>query len=314
MTRPACLPHGHRVQHRRHHLHARSSAPRPRPPRSARTSSRRRCSAWNPVSDAGYYIVYVYNDRSMTNEVASINETAVYGTHVDAADDAAARQPGRHGVLLVRPSPCKAPGRCSKDPRGTANSATHAFDKRSNPISGLEERIHDTSSVLTGDVPEFDDEVVFSWDDYLDTNQAGNDLDVTAMPSTVEAHTYRVQISTSDSFPSTSATTTSPSLDQTSYTRVVQDAARGSAVLAGAGDRRRRQRAGLEPEQEPDRQRPRDQEGLPRPVAGRRRPTTAPPRATRPSSGARSTTRRSTTSRSTRTTTRRCPRPTAWSA
>ena len=99
-----------------------------------------------------------------------------------------------------------------------ANAATHAFDKRSNPISGLEERIHDTSSVLTGDVPEFDDEVVFSWDDYLDTNQAGNDLDVTAMPSTVEAHTYRVQISTSDSFPSTSATTTSPVLDQTSYT------------------------------------------------------------------------------------------------
>jgi hypothetical protein len=171
---------------------------------------------WDPKPQAGYYLVYVYNDRDMTNptplDVETVSGTMWQPPQTMLKDS----QAGTAYYWYVRP--CKAPGRCAPDPLGTTNAATNAFDKRSNPISGLEERIHDTSAVLTGDVPEFDDEVVFSWDDYLDTNQAGNDLDVTAMPSTVEAQTYKVQVSTSDTFPNTSATFTSPVIDQTSYT------------------------------------------------------------------------------------------------
>ena len=141
------------------------------------------------TAEAGYYIVYVYNDRSMTN-VGRVDQRDRRLRHaVDATDDTGCRDSQAGTAYYWYVLAVQGSGRCSKDPRGTANAATHAFDKRSNPISGLEERIHDTSSrSCTGDVPEFDDEVVFSWDDYLDTNQAGNDLDVTAMPSTVEAH------------------------------------------------------------------------------------------------------------------------------
>lgn len=171
---------------------------------------------WNPINDAGYYTIYVYNDRDMTNPVTPINDTKVYNTMwAPPATMLKDSQAGTAYYWYVRP--CKALNRCAADPRGTANAATNAFDKRSNPIAGLAERQHESTDVLTGAVPSFADEVDFSWDDYLTTNQTGNALDVTGLPSTVEASSYRVQISSSSSFPATSVTTTSPLLDQTSY-------------------------------------------------------------------------------------------------
>ena len=193
----------------------------------------------------------------------------VYGTHVDAA-----RRPARATARPARPTT----GTSSRARRPAGARRIRAARPTRRPTRSTSARTRSRGSrsgcttrrrALTGDVPEFDDEVVFSWDDYLDTNQAGNDLDVTAMPSTVEAHTYRVQVSTSDSFPSTSATDhIAGRLDQTSYTVSSKTLPEGPLFWRVQAIDARRQRAGVEPEQEPDRQRARDQEGLPRPVAG----------------------------------------------
>jgi hypothetical protein len=172
---------------------------------------------WDPKPDAGYYIVYVYNDRDMTNAttLGAAGEIVSGTTWTPPSTMLRDSQAGTAYYWYVRP--CKSPSRCAPDPLGTADVATNAFDKRSNPISGLQVRLHDNDAVLTDDVPQFADEVVFSWDDYLDTNQDGNALDVTGLPSTVEAKSYRVQVSTSPTFPTGSATFTSPNIDQTSY-------------------------------------------------------------------------------------------------
>ncbi len=170
---------------------------------------------WQSVPHAAYYMVYLSRDLQLTNLIynpVTNPKARTSNTMWAPQEQLPDSQAGTAYYWVIRP--CKATGVCAPDP----TAATHSFDKRSNPISGLEERQHESDTVLGGIVPKFRDEVVLSWDDYLDTNQAGNDVDVTGLPSTVEAKTYKVQISTDKNFPATSATITSPEIDQTSYT------------------------------------------------------------------------------------------------
>jgi hypothetical protein len=137
-------------------------------------------------------------------------------------DEMADSQAGTAYYWFIRP--CNAEGICAPDP----TQANNAFDKRSNPVSGLTETQHESSTPLPAhgpggpnDPPSFADEVVLSWDDYLDTSQAGNGKDVTGLPSQVEARTYRAQISTDPNFLPL-ATVSSGDIDQTSWSPPLQ--------------------------------------------------------------------------------------------
>jgi hypothetical protein len=170
---------------------------------------------WDVDPDAGLYMVYLSHDRELTN-LETVDSTAnTMWTPTDQLPDS---QAGTAYYWFVRP--CKTATVCAPDP----TEATNAFDKRSNPISGLVEAEHDSSATLpahgpggVSDPPDFADEVVLSWDDYLLTSQAGNDVDVTGMPSQVEAQSYKVQISSDPNFAS-GFLHTSQLIDQTTYT------------------------------------------------------------------------------------------------
>ena len=176
--------------------------------------------AWATVPQAAYYMVYVTRDKELTNAVYGTDPVATttsstYWIPTDLLPDS---QAGTAYYWVVRP--CKATGVCAPEPL----AATNAFDKRSFPVSGLQEREHDSDAVLPpadptdpSKAPQFADEVTLSWDPYVLTNQQNPDRDVTGLPATVEARWYRVQISTDPTFTGR-FNITSPLIDQTSYT------------------------------------------------------------------------------------------------
>jgi hypothetical protein len=175
---------------------------------------------WNAVPDAAYYMVYIARDRELTNMVYTPTLTAqkTVNTMWNPTDQLPDSQAGTAYYWFIRP--CNAETICAPEP----TQANNAFDKRSNPVSGLLETEHDSSSNLPGhgpggpsDPPEFADEVVLSWDDYLLTSHAGNDKDVTGLPSEVEARSYKVEISTDQNF-SGGIILRSGNIDQTSWT------------------------------------------------------------------------------------------------
>jgi len=81
---------------------------------------------WEPVPDAGYYMVYLSRDRQMTNLVTppTITQNSRW-TPLTALPDS---QAGDAYYWFIRP--CKAPGVCAPEP----TLAGHAFDKRSNIV------------------------------------------------------------------------------------------------------------------------------------------------------------------------------------
>ena len=167
---------------------------------------------WGPVPQAGYYMVYLSHDREMTNLVGTVTTQNTMWTPTDMLPDS---QAGDAYYWFVRP--CKVPGFCAPEP----SLASNAFDKRSNPISGLVEYEHDSSTPLPAHGPAgsvdptpFADEVVLSWTDYLDTNAAGNAVDPTHAVSTVEATVYHVQIASDPNF---TQVLVDSSVDQTSF-------------------------------------------------------------------------------------------------
>lgn len=179
--------------------------------------------AWDRVPEAAYYMVYLYKDPSLTTLAdGSLGPTAVQmntaNTYFNLVKQLPDNTAGTGYYWAIRP--CKTAGRCNPDP----TVATDAFEKRSNPVTGLEEREHDSEDVLppngpggSNDSPEFADEVVLSWDPYLTTNQAGNEVDVTGLGATIDAATYNVQIGPDPTFASNS-TLRVTSLDQTTFT------------------------------------------------------------------------------------------------
>lgn len=176
--------------------------------------------AWDPVPSAAYYMVYLSRDRELTN-LQPLSNTSTVNTAWVPVELLPDSQAGTAYYWVVRP--CKSQNVCNAQP----TQATNAFDKKSNPVSGLTETQHDSSEILPGtgpggvnDFPEFADEVVLSWDDYLETNEAGNDTDVTGMGSTVEAMSYEVEMGADPNFPSAD-TIESGRIDQTTYTPYV---------------------------------------------------------------------------------------------
>jgi hypothetical protein len=176
---------------------------------------------WDAKTGAAYYMVYISRDRELTNMVYSPTSTSqtTVNTIWTPTDELADSQAGTAYYWFIRP--CNAQDICDPEP----TLATNAFDKRSNPITGLTETEHDAASPLpahgpggSSDAPDFSNEVVLSWDDYLLTSQAGNDKDVTGLPSQVEAKGYKVEISTDPNFSSSASFIhRSVLIDQTSY-------------------------------------------------------------------------------------------------
>ncbi|HSS67822.1 MAG TPA: Ig-like domain-containing protein [Nocardioidaceae bacterium] len=174
---------------------------------------------WDPVPGAAYYMIYMGRDRELTNMVYSPTLTGqkTVNTMWNPTDELADSQAGTAYYWFIRP--CNAEGICAAAP----TKANNAFDKRSNAVGGLTESEHDSPSALpaTGpggasDPPEFADEVVLSWDDYLLTNQAGNANDVTGLAAQVEAKSYKVEISSDPNF-SSGFILRSGQIDQTTY-------------------------------------------------------------------------------------------------
>lgn len=165
---------------------------------------------WEPVSGAGYYMVYLSKDRKFQNMVyGSYSDstkipttTNTMWTPTEALDDS---QAGVAYYWYIRP--CKAPGNCAPDPL----LANHAFDKRSNQVQALGPVIQNSV------IPQVSSNAVtFDWVDYLETN-----ADPTlANPITGEqpgqaARSYHVQVSTSPAF---TTLVDEATVDQTTYT------------------------------------------------------------------------------------------------
>lgn len=160
---------------------------------------------WDPVPDAGYYMVYVSRDREFTN--------MVYGSK-SVLGDIPTTQNTRWAPLWSIPDsqagdayywyirPCKADGACAPDP----TTAGHAFDKRSNQVL---QRIPAPAATVANDV-------TFTWDDYLSTNQDSAYIDPnTSEHSPQAARSYHLQVGTSPAFTTIVDDVT---VDQTTYT------------------------------------------------------------------------------------------------
>jgi hypothetical protein len=156
--------------------------------------------AWDYVPNASHYLVYLYHDRALTNDVYPnvqyIETQNTYWTPRSLLPDS---QAGDAYYWFVRP--CKAGSVCAPDPV----AASHAFDKRSNPVEPLlTAPAHDPTPA---------DELTLHWQDYLATNAASPDS--TGAAATVEAHSYRVQISDDPTF---TRVLHERDVDQTTYT------------------------------------------------------------------------------------------------
>lgn len=160
---------------------------------------------WDPVPDAGYYMVYVARDPDFTD--------MVYGSKA-AAQEIPTTQNTRWNPVWAVPDgqagdayywyirPCKADGACAPDP----TVAGHAFDKRSNQVL---QRTPAQAATVANDV-------TFTWDDYLSTNQDSAYMDPnTREQSSQAARSYHLQVGTSPAFTTIVDDVT---VDQTTYT------------------------------------------------------------------------------------------------
>ena len=158
---------------------------------------------WDPVAGASYYILYVSRDPNFQNMVFGLYSEPGTLPHTSntrwtptlALPDS---QAGVAYYWFVRP--CKGFGNCSPDPI----KATHAFDKTSSTVQGLQ---YATNAA---------NDITFSWQDYLATNQdPANVTSATGEQSNQAAMSYRLQVSTNPSF---TAIVDDVTVDQTTYT------------------------------------------------------------------------------------------------
>ncbi|MFW5469224.1 hypothetical protein ACOCJ4_04175 [Knoellia sp. CPCC 206435] len=169
---------------------------------------------WNPVPGAGLYKVYVGHDRELTglvyDRIPATGSTRWTPRASDFAITPSAlpdSQAGQAYYWYIRA--CKTATVCSADPVSKQNAATNAFNKTSPQVGNLQVR------QTNGRVQN---QVVFTWDDYLATNRLATYPASGTLPvesSWQAAKQYRIQVSTSPSF----ATMTDTQLvDQTTYT------------------------------------------------------------------------------------------------
>jgi len=167
---------------------------------------------WDPVPGAGLYMVYLANDRELTNRIFTgvVTTNSRWTPNASMSPEALAdNTAGQSYYWYIRP--CKTTGACNPDPVSTNAAATNAFRKSAPPIDLLSPA--NNSQVTTGT-----NEATFSWRDYLASNQetiypsnADGDL------STAEATSYKIAVSQSQTmlpllsgFPKV--------VDQTTYT------------------------------------------------------------------------------------------------
>lgn len=155
---------------------------------------------WDPVPNASHYLIYLFHDRALTNDVFDgVRYVATQNTRWTPRTLLPESQAGDAYYWFVRP--CKAASVCAPDPL----SATHAFDKRSNPVEPLfTEPEHDPTPA---------DELTMHWRDYLESN--AERPDPTGAQVTVEARNYWVQVASDSTFANVLHEKV---VDQTTYT------------------------------------------------------------------------------------------------
>ncbi len=163
--------------------------------------------SWAPVSNASYYLVYLSNDRELTNLVYSPQTTqnTMWVPPSQLPDNSA----GTSYYWYIRP--CKTDGKCNPDPVSVANSATNAFRKVSPTVQ----------LVSPGNGSEQSDDVRFDWTDYYLTNQGTSYVGTGGQPGTAPsyqtANVYHLQVSQSPVF---SSLVVDANIDQTTFTSV----------------------------------------------------------------------------------------------
>ena len=157
---------------------------------------------WVPVPGASFYMVYVAQDRELTNRVYTGIPTVNTRWTPDWDDIPRAladSQAGQAYYWFVRP--CKAVNVCAPDPVSTTQSAGHAFNKKSPAVKLLAP----TQDATLPDAASPSKAIAFTWDDYLATNQ-GTVFEYSpgvGEASVQTAKQYRVQVSQSSSFATT---------------------------------------------------------------------------------------------------------------
>ena len=165
---------------------------------------------WTPADDAGYYLLYLSDDRELT-EVLPNYPVKVYSSQWTPPTTLADSQAGSAYFWHVRP--CAADGVCAP-----LAYADHAFNKMSNPVDlGTGPGITYPLTAGSPAVPVVQDDVTLSWQDYLASNTAAPQGETPLVTkSTTEARKYRVQVSTDPTFQT--GLLDNVDVDQRSYT------------------------------------------------------------------------------------------------
>ena len=157
---------------------------------------------WASQPDAGVFKVYLARDEEMTNIVAGYPVTTE--TNQFTPNEALIDSPaGSAFYWFVQP--CKSSVGCAP-----LAHADHAFNKISNPVEPL----------LPLDNASPENDVTFTWRDYLATNLAttAGHTDDTGVNSRIEARQYRIQIATDPVFQTIIETAV---IDQTTFTSYI---------------------------------------------------------------------------------------------
>ena len=147
--------------------------------------------SWDPVPHAAGYLVYLAQDRELTNAVPSVSPYAattntVWRPPSDLPDNTAQNS----YYWYIRPCKSLQPQLgCTADPASTDAAATNAFRKLS---PGVQLQTPADGSSLANDP-------AFVWSDYYDTNHALTYAGG-ANPAYQTARTYHIQIATSPTF------------------------------------------------------------------------------------------------------------------
>ena len=199
---------------------------------------------WDSVPGAGLYMVYLGNDRELTNRLYTVEAPPTPDGHrqpLMAIEALADNQSGESYYWYIRP--CKTPTVCGPDPistdgrRRTPSRRSHrASSSRTRP------RTRSTNASTPRTALKCADDIAFAWKDYDDTNQAvsvrwrrppvapdGDEVPHRDLPAS--------RLRNAPPLPRGRPADVHP---------VHRDASRGRPLVARAGHRRRQQQARLE--------------------------------------------------------------------
>ncbi len=163
---------------------------------------------WDPVPGAGGYIVYLFEEASLTTPVLLTRDgETTTNSRWTPATTMPDNESGQSYYWYVLPCVSVSPlVGCAPDPRGQENVAVEAFRKTSPAVELVAPAADHT----------FSDEVTLSWRDYLSTN-AETAFGATPSRATQGGLTYTVQVATSSNFASANIVGQA-TVDQTTWT------------------------------------------------------------------------------------------------